>query len=170
MSSIGTAISAFGAHALQNVSMSLADMARGVGYACLLFGVYLVQSAWSARSVDIPFRITVMNAVLLGLALMAALGGPGYDGKRWALTALAYLLPALILPIGLRTQLSESSNSRIGYGLIEFGTVVFSLSLAIMSFTSLRWLGAITPIGGAALIAGWASLAYGSMKDPLWAD
>jgi uncharacterized membrane protein YgdD (TMEM256/DUF423 family) len=32
-------------------------------------------------------------------------------------------------------------------------------SLYLLSFTGLRWLGAITPLGGLAFIAGWACLA-----------
>jgi len=38
------------------------------------------------------------------------------------------------------------------------GMLVFSGSLYLLSFTGIRWLGAITPIGGLALIAGWALL------------
>ena len=37
-----------------------------------------------------------------------------------------------------------------------FGVAVFSGSLYLMVLTDLKWLGAITPIGGVALIAGWA--------------
>ncbi|MEZ4683575.1 MAG: DUF423 domain-containing protein [Caldilineaceae bacterium] len=37
--------------------------------------------------------------------------------------------------------------------LFVAGIVIFSVSLYIMAFTGLRWLGAITPIGGVALIA-----------------
>ncbi|MFN3335577.1 MAG: DUF423 domain-containing protein [Caldilinea sp.] len=43
--------------------------------------------------------------------------------------------------------------------LFVVGIVVFSGSLFVMAFTGLRWLGAITPIGGVAFIAGWLLLA-----------
>ena len=39
------------------------------------------------------------------------------------------------------------------------GTVVFSGSLYVLTITDLRWLGAITPIGGVAMIVGWAMAA-----------
>jgi uncharacterized membrane protein YgdD (TMEM256/DUF423 family) len=39
------------------------------------------------------------------------------------------------------------------------GSVVFSGSLYVLSVTGLRWLGAVTPIGGVAMLAGWAALA-----------
>ncbi|MEX0601947.1 MAG: DUF423 domain-containing protein [Bacteroidota bacterium] len=41
------------------------------------------------------------------------------------------------------------------------GIVIFSGSLYVLTLTGLRWLGAITPIGGASLLAGWYFLARG---------
>jgi uncharacterized membrane protein YgdD (TMEM256/DUF423 family) len=40
------------------------------------------------------------------------------------------------------------------------GTVVFSGSLYVLALTGVRALGAVTPIGGVLLIAGWAMLAW----------
>ena len=45
--------------------------------------------------------------------------------------------------------------------LFIIGTLIFSGSLYLLSVTGLRWLGAITPIGGLALLAGWLLLAWG---------
>ena len=42
--------------------------------------------------------------------------------------------------------------------LFIVGVIIFSGSLYLMAFTGLRWLGAITPIGGVALIAAWVCL------------
>lgn len=44
--------------------------------------------------------------------------------------------------------------------LLGAGTLLFSGSLYLMALTDARWLGAITPLGGAAMIAGWALLAW----------
>ena len=44
--------------------------------------------------------------------------------------------------------------------LFVLGIAIFSGSLFVMAFTGLRWLGAITPIGGVAFIAGWLLLAW----------
>ena len=41
------------------------------------------------------------------------------------------------------------------------GVVIFSGSLYALVLTDTRWLGAITPLGGLALILGWAFLAWG---------
>jgi uncharacterized membrane protein YgdD (TMEM256/DUF423 family) len=40
------------------------------------------------------------------------------------------------------------------------GTIVFSGSLYLLVFTGQRWLGAVTPLGGVALLAGWLALAW----------
>ena len=44
--------------------------------------------------------------------------------------------------------------------MLLVGTVVFSGSLEILAVTGVRWLGAITPVGGALLIAGWTLVAW----------
>jgi uncharacterized membrane protein YgdD (TMEM256/DUF423 family) len=43
--------------------------------------------------------------------------------------------------------------------LFVAGTVVFSGSLYLLALSGLRWLGAVTPIGGLAFLAGWLLLA-----------
>jgi uncharacterized membrane protein YgdD (TMEM256/DUF423 family) len=48
--------------------------------------------------------------------------------------------------------------------LFVTGTIVFSGSLYALSLSGVRWLGAITPIGGAALLAGWLCLAWAVWK------
>jgi uncharacterized membrane protein YgdD (TMEM256/DUF423 family) len=41
------------------------------------------------------------------------------------------------------------------------GIVIFSGSLYILALSGIRWLGAITPIGGVLFLAGWVLLAWG---------
>jgi len=48
--------------------------------------------------------------------------------------------------------------------LLVAGTVLFSGSLYLMSLTGIRWLGAVTPIGGVAFLAGWACLAWAALR------
>lgn len=48
--------------------------------------------------------------------------------------------------------------------LFVAGIVIFSGSLYLLSLTGLRWLGAITPLGGVAFIAGWACLALAAWR------
>ena len=40
------------------------------------------------------------------------------------------------------------------------GTVIFSGSLYLLSLTGMRWLGAVTPLGGLSFLLGWACLAW----------
>lgn len=44
------------------------------------------------------------------------------------------------------------------------GIVVFSGSLYLLSATGVRWLGAITPIGGVAFLLGWLLLLVSSLR------
>jgi uncharacterized membrane protein YgdD (TMEM256/DUF423 family) len=43
--------------------------------------------------------------------------------------------------------------------LFVMGTVLFSGSLYALALSGIRWLGAITPLGGVAFLLGWLSLA-----------
>ncbi len=45
--------------------------------------------------------------------------------------------------------------------LFVAGTIIFSGSLYLLSLTGVRWIGAITPIGGVAFLLGWLSLVWG---------
>jgi uncharacterized membrane protein YgdD (TMEM256/DUF423 family) len=47
-------------------------------------------------------------------------------------------------------------------GLFAAGIVIFSGSLYLLAFTGERWLGAITPLGGLAFLAGWLCLVWGA--------
>ena len=48
--------------------------------------------------------------------------------------------------------------------LFVVGIIIFSGSLYLLSLSGLRWLGAVTPLGGLAFIAGWGCLAAASWK------
>jgi uncharacterized membrane protein YgdD (TMEM256/DUF423 family) len=44
------------------------------------------------------------------------------------------------------------------------GILIFSGSLYLLVLTDTSWLGAITPLGGVAFIAGWLLLAWGVLS------
>jgi uncharacterized membrane protein YgdD (TMEM256/DUF423 family) len=48
--------------------------------------------------------------------------------------------------------------NRSAWWLLFAGILLFSGSLYMMALTNLRWLGAITPIGGLCFLAGWVCL------------
>jgi len=44
------------------------------------------------------------------------------------------------------------------------GTLIFSGSLYVLALSGVRWLGAITPLGGLAFLAGWLCLLVAAIK------
>ena len=73
--------------------------------------------------------------------------------------ALALLaVGVLIQQWGKGTALTVSAVS------FTVGMLVFSGSLYILSITGIRWLGAITPIGGVAFLVGWVALAVAAYR------
>ncbi|HQD82018.1 MAG TPA: DUF423 domain-containing protein [Quisquiliibacterium sp.] len=44
------------------------------------------------------------------------------------------------------------------------GTLLFSGSLYLLALTGIRWLGAITPLGGVAFLVGWGCLAWSALR------
>jgi uncharacterized membrane protein YgdD (TMEM256/DUF423 family) len=67
---------------------------------------------------------------------------------------------ALFIVVLALTRWPGSSQAVWAGWLFLIGIVFFSGSLFVMAFTGMRWLGAITPIGGVAFIAGWLLLAW----------
>lgn len=110
-----------------------------------------------------------LASILGGLAVaLGAFGAHALDGRVEARllevfeTGVRYhfyhalALVAVVVAIG---RWPSSSLPTVAGWLFVAGIVVFSGSLYLMTFTGMRWLGAITPIGGVAFIAGWAFLA-----------
>lgn len=71
-----------------------------------------------------------------------------------------------LLAVGLvAAQFPQSALVRGSGWAMLAGIVVFSGSLYILSITGIRWLGAITPIGGVAFLVAWALLAVGVARS-----
>ena len=73
--------------------------------------------------------------------------------------SLALLAVGVIAMGQPQTVLLKSSG-----WLFFIGILVFSGSLYLLSFTRMRWLGAVTPLGGLAFVGGWACLAATAWK------
>lgn len=58
----------------------------------------------------------------------------------------------------LAGTLGESRKLFWAGTLFIAGVIIFSGSLYVLSISGIKWLGAITPIGGVAFIAGWITL------------
>ena len=67
--------------------------------------------------------------------------------------------------VGLLTiHVPERAGLALAGWLFIAGIVLFSGGLYAMALTGLRGLGAITPIGGAAFLAGWLALAWAASR------
>ena len=63
-----------------------------------------------------------------------------------------------LLAIGLLMyKISDKFLGYAGYSMIG-GIIIFSGSLYILCLSGIRWMGAITPIGGVLMIVGWVLL------------
>ncbi|MEY3668272.1 MAG: hypothetical protein RL572_1812 [Pseudomonadota bacterium] len=66
-----------------------------------------------------------------------------------------------MLAVGvLVAQFPAQTGLRVAGYLFMAGILIFSGSLYVLALSGIRWLGAITPIGGVAFLAGWATLAW----------
>jgi len=104
-----------------------------------------------------------IGAVVMALGVAAgAFGAHGLEGRVdadlievWKTGARYHLIHGLAL-----CGLGVLPNAPWLPGwLFLTGTVVFAGSLYALTLTGVRWLGAITPIGGLCFIAGWIALA-----------
>lgn len=68
---------------------------------------------------------------------------------------LALILVALLLT---RNEIASLSLNIAGWAFIS-GIMLFSGSLYALSLSGIKWLGAITPLGGLAFIIGWIAIA-----------
>jgi len=70
---------------------------------------------------------------------------------------------ALIITAWVQTKWPSPMVIAAGW-CFAVGTLLFSGSLYLLSLSGLKWLGAITPVGGVAFLAGWVLLALGVLK------
>ncbi len=118
----------------------------------------------------------VIASILGGLSVIAGAFGSHYlkgqltqplleiftTGTRYQMYhALALLFVGLFIN---RSETPQPWLVAAGWVLIT-GIGLFSGSLYALSLTGIGWLGMITPIGGLALICGWACLTIGVLKS-----
>lgn len=114
------------------------------------------------------FRIAVafcFLAVALGAfgahSLKATLEANG-TREIWNTAVLYHLAHAIALVV----LALHPASLRLASALLTAGIVIFSGSLYLMAVTNIRWLGAITPIGGFCFLAGWLWLIFSPPEHP----
>ena len=70
---------------------------------------------------------------------------------------------ALLAAAWVASQWPSGAATAAGW-LFTAGIVLFSGSLYLLALTGTRWLGAITPLGGVAFLAGWVALALAGWR------
>jgi uncharacterized membrane protein YgdD (TMEM256/DUF423 family) len=100
------------------------------------FGAHALRERLSPDLLDV-FETAARYQIYHALALLAVAWAAG----RWPGTAIEFA----------------------GW-LFLAGTVLFSGSLYLLSFTGARWLGAVTPFGGLAFLAGWLLFAWSALR------
>lgn len=114
-----------------------------------------------------------------GAALSVALGAFGAHALEARLsdreltlweTAARYLMYSALglVAIGLvsRTATVSSDWTRLDWAAtaLALGGAVFSGTVAALALGGPRWMGAVTPLGGALMIAGWVLFAWASTQ------
>lgn len=70
-----------------------------------------------------------------------------------------------IMPYFVSSNLINASGVLFIIGIVLFsGSLYFLTWTGISGNTSFRWIGILTPVGGACFIAGWVLLALGMLK------
>ncbi|MFZ4528856.1 MAG: DUF423 domain-containing protein [Undibacterium curvum] len=122
-------------------------------------------------------RIVIPVAALSMLIAVAA-GAFGAHGLKAVLSAemLAIWQTAVqyqmvhglgLLAVGILMQQWPQAK-RLAWVAIAFvvGIFLFSGSLYLLALSGIRWLGAVTPLGGVAFLAGWLLLAISAWQHP----
>jgi uncharacterized membrane protein YgdD (TMEM256/DUF423 family) len=104
-------------------------------------------------------RLTALSGAIAVIA--SAFGAHGATGKtaEWFKTGGEYeLVHALAAIVAVRLGV------RVAGWLMLGGSVLFAGTLYAMGLGGPLWLGAVTPLGGLAMIAGWLWLAWRAVE------
>lgn len=116
----------------------------------------------------------VLGSILAGLGVAAgAFGAHALEGTLtpdllpvYETAARYQLLHAVsLLFVGLACATWPDRWWTLAGWLFTVGVVVFAGSLYLLALTGARWLGAVTPIGGACLLAGWLMTALAAGRS-----
>ena len=121
---------------MERIFFILGALSAFIGVAAGAFGAHGLKSRISAEMLAV-FEVGVRYQMYHAFALIAA----AWAQAKW-----------------------PSSIVIIGGWLFVIGTILFSGSLYLLSVSGVRWLGAITPLGGLTFLAGWICIAWGAWR------
>ena len=107
-----------------------------------------------AGSAILALLAALSAALAIGAGAFGAHGAASPQAAEWLRTGGLYQLVHAVAALVLMGQ------ARGAAAVLLAGAAIFALTLYAMAFGAPRWLGAVTPIGGALMIAGWLWAAY----------
>lgn len=118
---------------------------------------------------------TIIVTASILLAFAVAIGAFGAHGLKahlseamlqtWKTGVEYHFYHALgLLLIGVLSVSMQSNLLNWSAIFLFAGIILFSGSLYILAITGIKWLGAITPLGGISFIVGWVLLAVAVFK------
>lgn len=122
---------------MERLFLGAAAISAAISVAAGAFGAHALKARLSPDLLSVfetGARYQMYHAIGLALAAWAASRAPGSAAPAWA------------------------------GGLFLAGTLLFSGSLYALALTGVRSLGAVTPFGGVAFIAGWLALALSALR------
>lgn len=124
----------------------------------------------STRNITLAAAVLGFLGVALGAfgahALKSTLDANG-SGETWKTAVLYHLVHAVALLALAGWRDAHGGPSGKVAALWTAGVVLFSGSLYALAIGGPKFLGPVTPLGGAALLAGWALLAWSAFKRPV---
>ena len=135
-----------------------------------------------------PIHVSTFSRRVLGtgaaLALLAVLSGAFaahglktmLDAQQLALfeTSARYQMyhALALLIVGILASLRQFSRPLLKLAAFAFilGIFLFCGSLYLLALSGITWLGAITPLGGTAFLAGWLALMIAALKPAANSD
>ncbi len=126
----GDAVPADGSDAARSTRwIRVAGVLGGLGVGLGAFGAHGLRERLSPAALEI-YKTGVLYHLIHAVALLALALAPERAGL----------------------------GGKVTRGLFALGILIFSGSLYALALTGVRWLGAVTPIGGVLFIAGWLTL------------
>ena len=119
-------------------------------------------AAWVAAGAILGLLGVVMGAAGTH-ALEGRLDADALDTLETAVRFQMYHSIALIA-IGALGRAWKSRAVTVSCGLLTFGMIVFCGSLYLIALADIGAFGAVAPVGGLSLMAGWGSLAIGALR------
>lgn len=127
------------------------------------------MSVNSLTTSGLGFLGAIMGLLAVALGAFGAHGLQGHlppgDLATFEVAVRYQMYHALgLVLLAALTASAPGFRVRVAGWAFTTGIIVFSGSLYILVLTGQRWLGALTPLGGTAFLAGWGALAWSFIR------